>query len=363
MNIYLVGGAVRDVLLGRPVKERDWVVVGATPEQLLQQGFKPVGKDFPVFLHPKTYEEYALARTERKINKGYKGFTFYASPNVSLEEDLLRRDLTINAMAKDTEGQIIDPYGGQKDLQAKCLRHVSDAFAEDPVRILRLARFSAKLVEFNVHADTLQLMQKMVTAGEVDVLVPERVWQELVRALTEEAPWRFFEVLKDAKALSILFPAIKSSSPSLKRLTTVAALTDSPLLRFAALLSPLKVDQIEDLCQHYRVPQSYKDLSLLVAREYSHYMKLDIQNASSILQFLSALDAIRRPSRFKKCLELYNMFDRQQRSKEINHVLRESLKVVKNVSTKPFLVQELKGLAFAKALKKARIDVIQEILK
>lgn len=363
MKIYLVGGAIRDALLGRPVKERDWVVVGAMPDQLLQLGFKPVGKDFPVFLHPKTHEEYALARTERKISKGYNGFTFHAAPCVTLKEDLLRRDLTINAMAQDEKGRIIDPYGGQKDLQDKSLHHVSDAFAEDPVRILRLARFSAKLPDFKTHPDTLELMQKMVAVGEVDALVPERVWQELVRALAEKAPWRFFEILDNAKALSILFPAIKSWPLSLKRLMTVSSKTDSPLLRFAGLMSSLKIKQIESFCQRYRVPQAYKDLSLLVALEYSHYMKLDIQNAHAILKYLNALDAIRRPSRFKLCLGLYNMLDHGKKSKAMNDTLFRSLNVIKSVSTKPFLVQGLKGLAFAKALEDARISVIEEILK
>jgi tRNA nucleotidyltransferase (CCA-adding enzyme) len=363
MKIYLVGGAVRDELLGRPVKECDWVVVGAMPDQLLHLGFKPVGKDFPVFLHPKTHEEYALARTERKINKGYKGFTFYTSPDVSLEEDLLRRDLTINAMAKDEHDRIIDPYGGRRDLAEKKLHHVSSAFVEDPVRILRLARFAAKLPDFSIHSDTLQLMQKMVGMGEVNALVPERVWQELFRALTEVAPWRFLNVLIDAKALSILFPEIKKSFQlASARLTKVAALTDSPMLRFSALLSPLKKDQIEALCKRYRVPASYRNLSILVSREYVHYMRLDIQNGSSILKFLNALDALRRPMRFRQCLELYYMFDSQQKTKTMNHVLLRSLNVVKKVDTAPLLAKELKGLAFAKALEKARIDAIEDNL-
>jgi tRNA nucleotidyltransferase (CCA-adding enzyme) len=362
MKIYLVGGAIRDALLGRPVKERDWVVVGAIPDELLQLGFKPVGKDFPVFLHPKTHEEYALARTERKVSKGYSGFTFHAAPDVSLEEDLLRRDLTINAMAQDENGHIIDPYDGQKDLKAKSLHHVSDAFAEDPVRILRLARFSAKLPDFNTHPNTLKLMKKMVSIGEVDALVPERVWQELVRALGEVASWRFFEILEDANALSILFPEIKSSPQSLKRLMKISSKTKSPLLRFAALTSPLKIEQIAALCQRYRVPQSYKDLSLLVAREYPHYMKLDIQSASAILKYLNALDAIRRPSRFKLCLELYDMLDHGGKTQEINRVLFKSLDLIKRVSTEPFVAEKLKGLAFAKALENARIDVIEESL-
>ena len=207
MEIYLVGGAVRDELLGRPVKERDWVVVGATPEQMLAQGFKQVGKDFPVFLHPESSEEYALARTERKTAPGYHGFEVHAEPEVTLEQDLLRRDLTINALAKDHTGDIIDPYGGLNDLENRVLRHVSDAFAEDPVRILRTARFAARYdhLGFNVAEETNALMQTMADNGEADALVAERVWQELVKTLDEKRPSRFFETLRECGALKIVF--------------------------------------------------------------------------------------------------------------------------------------------------------------
>ena len=203
---YLVGGAVRDQLLGLPVTDRDWVVVGATPEQLQQEGFRLVGQDFPVFLHPTSGEEYALARTERKTAAGYHGFAFHAAPDVTLEQDLARRDLTINAMAEDEHGQVIDPYGGQRDLADRVLRHVSPAFAEDPVRILRLARFAARFADFRVAPETVALMREMVAAGEVDALVAERVWQELSRGLMERRPSRMFEVLRDAGALQKLLP-------------------------------------------------------------------------------------------------------------------------------------------------------------
>jgi tRNA nucleotidyltransferase (CCA-adding enzyme) len=207
---YLVGGAVRDQLLGRPVTERDWVVIGATPESLIAQGFKPVGKDFPVFLHPETHEEHALARTERKTAPGYRGFSVHTGPDVRLEDDLLRRDLTINAMAVDEDGTLIDPYGGRRDLQGRCLRHVSPAFREDPVRILRIARFAARYAPlgFTVTDDTCRLMADMVAAGEVDALVPERVWVELERALGEKAPRAFFQTLQAWGALGRLFPEI-----------------------------------------------------------------------------------------------------------------------------------------------------------
>ncbi|EKD92292.1 MAG: hypothetical protein ACD_29C00083G0003, partial [uncultured bacterium] len=208
MKVFLVGGAVRDELLGRSITERDWVVVGSSPEELIASNFQPVGKDFPVFLHPKTHEEYALARTERKTGRGYKGFHFYTSPNVTLEEDLERRDLTINAMAKSESGQFIDLFGGQADLKAKLLHHVSPAFSEDPVRVLRVARFAALLPNFQVHPETNRLMSHMVQQGEIDALVSERVWKELSRALENENPCRFFEVLDACGALVILFPAL-----------------------------------------------------------------------------------------------------------------------------------------------------------
>src|SRR5256885_5337521 len=208
MKAYIVGGAVRDALLGVPVNDRDWVVVGATPDDMLAAGYKPVGQDFPVFLHPQTHEEYALARTERKTAPGYHGFTFHADPSVTLEQDLERRDLTINAMAQDADGRVIDPFGGRDDLRDKVLRHVSPAFAEDPVRILRLARFAARFDDFAVAPQTLALMRDMVRAGEVDALVPERVWQELSRGLMERRPSRMFEVLRACGALARLLPEV-----------------------------------------------------------------------------------------------------------------------------------------------------------
>ncbi|MGE0073122.1 MAG: multifunctional CCA tRNA nucleotidyl transferase/2'3'-cyclic phosphodiesterase/2'nucleotidase/phosphatase, partial [Thiomonas sp.] len=207
-QVYIVGGAVRDALLGRPHGDRDWVVVGATPQQMIDAGFVPVGRDFPVFLHPQTHEEYALARTERKTAPGYHGFAVYAAPGVTLHDDLLRRDLTINAMAQTVDGELIDPHGGLRDLQAKVLRHVSPAFAEDPVRILRLARFAARWPDFTVAAETLALLRDMVAAGEADALVPERVWQELSRGLMEPRPRRMFEVLRDCGALARLLPEV-----------------------------------------------------------------------------------------------------------------------------------------------------------
>ena len=244
MKTYVVGGAVRDELLGLPVKDRDHVVVGATPEEMVTLGYKPVGKDFPVFLHPETHEEYALARTERKSGRGYKGFTVYAAPDVTLEDDLRRRDLTINAIAKAEDGTLIDPFNGEKDLQNRVLRHVSDAFAEDPVRILRVARFAARF-GFSVHETTAALMRKMVESGETDYLVPERVWQEFSKGLMEERPERMFEVLEACGLRERLLPELE----------TQPELMSGPLaVRFALLAWSLAEDEVETLCRRLRVP-------------------------------------------------------------------------------------------------------------
>lgn len=274
LKIYLVGGAVRDQLLRLPVKEKDWVVVGATPEEMMVRGFKLVGKQFPVFLHPKTYEEYALARTEQKVQKGYKGFIFYTAPDVTLEEDLKRRDFTINAIAKAPNGKLIDPYNGQQDLKNKIFRHISDAFQEDPVRILRLARLATKFPDFSIHYDTLDLVKKMINSGEMNALVPERVWKELVRALNNENPDRFFTVLHQCNVLSILFPEIKIEGKGMTALISVANRTRSGVIRFSALLSDLTPVEIQKLVKRYRVPNEYKDLAILVARFGMDYMNL-----------------------------------------------------------------------------------------
>ncbi|MBV8802084.1 MAG: multifunctional CCA tRNA nucleotidyl transferase/2'3'-cyclic phosphodiesterase/2'nucleotidase/phosphatase, partial [Gammaproteobacteria bacterium] len=257
MKIYLVGGAVRDQLLGIPVKEKDWVVTGATVQDMLNQGFRQVGKDFPVFLHPKTHEEYALARIERKIGRGYTGFTFDTSPTVTLEEDLLRRDLTINAIAETPEGEIIDPYHGREDLAKKILRHVSSAFAEDPVRILRVGRFAARF-NFPVAEETINLMKQMVAAGEVDALVPERVWKELERALTEKYPFQFFAVLEKCEALEILFPHISIDNPGILALKQDIHLPTNSQVRLAILLHALSIEDINTFCDRYRIRNSHR---------------------------------------------------------------------------------------------------------
>jgi tRNA nucleotidyltransferase (CCA-adding enzyme) len=290
VKIYLVGGAVRDELLDLPVKERDYVVVGATPEEMVKLGYKPVGRDFPVFLHPQTHEEYALARTERKSGRGYKGFTVYASPEVTLEEDLKRRDLTINAMAKAEDGTLVDPFGGKKDLQSRVLRHVSDAFAEDPVRILRLARFAARF-GFEVHPQTMQLMRRMVDSGEADYLVPERVWQEFARGLAEPNPERMFDVLKRRGLLDRGFAELKTWPPRF---------AGSLPVRFAHLTWALKADEIEALCERIRAPNEVRELAVTAARNRD---RLKAATAESLLSLLKGADAFRRPERFAELLE------------------------------------------------------------
>lgn len=301
MKTYLVGGAVRDQLLGLPVKEKDWVVVGATQHDMLQKGFRQVGKDFPVFLHPETNEEYALARTERKIGPGYTGFAFNAAPNITLEDDLKRRDLTINAIAQTPEGEIIDPYHGRDDLEKKLLRHVSPAFAEDPVRILRLGRFAARF-GFQVAPETIELMRKMVDQGEVDALVAERVWKELERALLEKYPEKFFEVLVACGANQILFPQIAIPGPGIQALLKATQHSFNAAVRFAALLHTHSENEINALCKRYRIPSDYRDLVLLVSKNLSAYQHARQLNPDELLNLLLSVDAFRRESRFKDYL-------------------------------------------------------------
>lgn len=337
LETYLVGGAVRDELLKRPVHERDWVVVGATPEEMVDRGFKPIGKDFPVFLHPKTKEEYALARTERKTAKGYKGFEFYTDKNVTLLDDLKRRDLTINAIAKDEKCQLIDPFGGQADIKKKILRHISPAFAEDPVRILRIARFASMLGDFVVANETNELMRSMVESGEVDALVPERIWKELSRALSEPHPERFIEVLRDCGALANIFPEIDAlyGVPQTEKwhpeidtghhliltMKMAARLTQDAETRFAVLCHDLGKGTTpkeilpshhgheergarltKNLCQRIRAPRSFTDLALLVTQYHGRVHTLDEQKPTTLVKLLMKLDPFRKPDRFEKFL-------------------------------------------------------------
>ncbi|HEX6689528.1 MAG TPA: multifunctional CCA tRNA nucleotidyl transferase/2'3'-cyclic phosphodiesterase/2'nucleotidase/phosphatase [Burkholderiales bacterium] len=294
MKSYVVGGAVRDELLGLPVKDRDHVVVGATPEEMVKKGFKPVGKDFPVFLHPTTHEEYALARTERKSGRGYKGFTVHAAPDVTLEDDLRRRDLTINAMAKAEDGSLIDPFHGKRDLEARTLRHVSEAFSEDPVRILRVARFAARF-GFEVAQATMELMKKMVDAGETDYLVPERVWQEFSKGLMEERPGRMFEVLEACGLRERLLPELE---------TQPEVMAGSLAVRFALLAWALAEDEVETLCRRLRVPNEPRELALLVSRNRQRLESANAATPAELLELLKRTDAFRRPERFAELLEV-----------------------------------------------------------
>lgn len=339
MKTFLVGGAVRDELLGYPHKEKDWVVVGATPEDMLAAGFQQVGKDFPVFLHPETKEEYALARTERKTSPGYKGFDVHATPDVTLEQDLLRRDLTINAIAKDEAGEIIDPLNGLQDIHDRILRHVSPAFTEDPVRILRVARFAARYLHlgFMVADETMQLMKQMVADGEVDALVPERVWQEMEKALGERSPSRFIEVLRDCGALERILPEldrlfgvpqpeehhpeVDTGIHTLMVLQQACRLSDDTGVRFAALMHDLGkgvtpesewphhieheargADIVLDVCKRLRVPNEYRDLAERTARFHLHYHRALELKPSTVVNTLEQLDAFRKPQRFEKFL-------------------------------------------------------------
>jgi tRNA nucleotidyltransferase (CCA-adding enzyme) len=339
MEVYLVGGAVRDELLGRKVAERDWVVVGATPDELLRQGYRQVGREFPVFLHPQTHEEYALARRERKSGAGYRGFVTDAAPTVTLEDDLKRRDLTINAMARSLDGTLIDPHGGRRDLEARLLRHVSEAFVEDPVRILRVARFAARFAPlgFRVAGETLELMRAMVTSGEVQALVPERVWQEAERALGEARPAAFFEVLRACGALAHIFPEVEAlfgvpqpaqwhpeidtGVHTLMVIDMAARLSPLASVRFAALTHDLgkaltphekwprhpghevaSVRLVTELCARLRVPNEFRDLAILVARHHGVVHRAFELRPGTVLELLENTDALRRPERFESFL-------------------------------------------------------------
>lgn len=304
MKVYAVGGSVRDELLGQPVTDHDWVVIGATPEEMTRRGFRPVGADFPVFLHPDTHEEYALARTERKTAPGYRGFTFHASPDVTLEEDLRRRDLTINAMARAEDGTLIDPFGGEADLRLGLLRHVSEAFAEDPVRILRVSRFAARL-GFRIADETLLLMRQMVASGEADHLVPERVWQEVSRGLQERQPSRMLAALDACGALRRVMPELTAALVERGHRLDVAATAGLALPeRFALLTLGLPEGEVQSLADRLRAPSDCRDLALLVARESILGDPLAGLGPEPLLALLERCDAFRRPERLQGLLRV-----------------------------------------------------------
>ena len=405
MKTYLVGGAVRDELLGYPFKEKDWVVVGATRDDMVNAGFLQVGKDFPVFLHPDTKDEYALARTERKTSPGYHGFEVHAEPDVTLEEDLQRRDLTINAIAKDENGELVDPYGGVRDIEHKILRHVSPSFAEDPVRILRVARFAARYLHlgFIVADETMQLMHNMVDAGEVDALVAERVWQEMEKALGERSPARFIEVLRDCGALRIILPEldclfgvpqpekyhpeIDTGIHTLMVLQQACKLSNNIDVRFAALLHDLGkgttpeaewpahinheargADIVLQVCERLRVPNGCRDLAERTARFHLHYHRALELKASTVVKTLEQLDAFRKPERFEKFLLASEADARGRPGYENRHFeqgdfFRKALKAASNVDVTALREQGFENLKLAEKIREERISKVNEIKK
>lgn len=401
INTYLVGGAVRDKLLGLTIKDKDWVVTGASPEQMLEQNFRAVGKDFPVFLHPETHEEYALARTERKTAAGYHGFQFHTSPDITLKEDLLRRDLTINALAEDSDGQIIDYYGGKKDLEQRILRHVSPAFAEDPVRILRVARFAARFAPlgFTIATETMQLMRDMTNNGEVNALVAERVWQETSRALNEKTPSRYIEVLRACGALKVLFPEIDclfgvpqvekyhpeidTGIHTLMTLEQAAALSNDGCVRLAALLHDLGkgttpedelpqhiaheergVPLVKALCERYRVPNHDRQLAEISARQHLRIHRSLELRPNTLVKLLEKVDAFRRPERFEQLL-IVCQADAQGRTGLENKpypqadFLRSMLHSCQQIEVQSIIQQGFKGTQIREEIYRARIRAVK----
>lgn len=403
MKTYLVGGAVRDKLLNRPVTERDWVVLGETPESMLAQGFRAVGKDFPVFLHPKTSEEYALARTERKTAKGYKGFSVDASPEVTLEQDLLRRDLTINAMAMTENGELLDFYGGKRDLEQRVFRHVSPAFAEDPVRILRLARFAARYAPlgFTIAPETLDLMRSMVKAGEVDALVPERIWAELVKALAEEKPSAFFYVLKDCGALAKIFPEIDAlfgvpqpekyhpeidcGVHSLMALEQAALLSNKLEIRFAALIHDLGkalsatdnlphhygheqkgVSLVEKMCARLRVPNNFKSLALHVTQYHTHCHKVRELRAGTLVDLLQTLGAFKQDNHVQEFIlaceaDARGRLGFENTVYESGDFFRQAVKITTQTDTSAALNRGLEGKKVGEAIRQLRVQALNAL--
>ena len=401
MKIYLVGGAVRDKLLGLPVKDRDWVVIGATPKKMIEEGFEPIGENFPVFLHPKTKEEYALARTERKSGKGYKGFVFYSSPKVTLEDDLKRRDLTINAIAEDENGELIDPYGGEADLKNGILRHVSPAFVEDPLRVLRIARFAA-CFGFKIADETIKLLHIISKSNELDTLTPERVWSEMEKALAGKYPTRFILALRSCNALKILFPEIdalfgipqdKKYHPeidvgrhTLMALNQSVQLSSDPIVRFSVLVHDLGkattpkeqlpnhdghetrgVNIIDSFCERYKIPNKYHDLAACVSEFHIDCHQIQEMEPKEILERLEKLDAFRRPERFKQFLTACESDSRGRAGFEEKEFPQakyflNALEISRGVNVGLLANKSLKGKELGEALRKERIKILEEAL-
>ena len=400
MQIYLVGGAVRDELLGLEVKDRDWVVVGATPEQMTDLGYKPVGRDFPVFIHPDTGEEYALARTERKTGPGYKGFVFNTSDRITLEQDLERRDITINAIAKDENGNLIDPFNGRKDLEQKIIRHVSNAFVEDPLRVLRIARFAAQF-NFPIAGETQSLLREISATDELQTLTPERVWVETEKALQTRQPRRYFEALRECNALAALFPEIDrlfgvpqpehhhpeidSGVHTLMVLDQAASITAEPEVRFAALVHDLGkgttpqqawprhhgheergVELINGLCDRLRIPNRYRELAVLVSRYHLDCHRINEMKANTVMRKLEGLDALRRPERFDQFLLACEADARGRKGKEQQDypqagIFRKYRAACMTVTASPEDIRNLKGTEIAEHLRAQRIEAIRKV--
>jgi tRNA nucleotidyltransferase (CCA-adding enzyme) len=405
MRTFRVGGAVRDALLGLPVHDQDWVVVGATPDEMIAAGYLPVGKDFPVFLHPDTREEYALARTERKTGRGYHGFAFHASPDVTLEEDLARRDLTINAIAQAGDGSLIDPFGGQRDLKARSLRHVTEAFREDPVRILRVARFAARFTEFSLAPETLELMRGMVAEGEADHLVPERVWQELARGLMERQPSRMFEVLRACGALERILPEVEQLWGVPQRadyhpevdtgvhnmmVLDMSARLAAPLpVRFACLTHDLgkgttpadvlprhigheqrSAKLLKTVCNRLRVPNDCRELADVVAREHGNIHRSAELGAAATVRLLERCDAFRKPQRFDLVLlacecDARGRLGLEERPYPQRERLLAALAAARSVDTAPIAEQAreqgLQGDQIGERIQQARTQAVAQL--
>ena len=400
MQIYQVGGAVRDELLGFEVKDRDWVVVGATPEQMTDLGYKPVGRDFPVFIHPDTGEEYALARTERKTGPGYTGFAFDTSEEITLEQDLERRDITINAIAKDENGNLIDPFDGRKDLEQKIIRHVSDAFVEDPLRVLRVARFAAQF-NFPIAGETQSLLKEISATDELETLTPERVWVETEKALQTRQPRRYFEALRECNALAALFPEIDrlfgvpqpehhhpeidSGVHTLMVLDQAASITAEPEVRFAALVHDLGkgttpqrswprhhgheergVELINGLCDRLRIPRRYRELAVLVSRYHLDCHRINEMKATTVMRKLEGLDAFRRPERFDQFLLACEADARGRKGKEQQDypqagIFRKYRAACLTVTASSEDIRNLKGTEIAEHLRAQRIEAIRKV--
>lgn len=401
MQIYMVGGAVRDKLLGRAVVDHDYVVVGATVEEMLAAGYTPVGKDFPVFLHPETHAQYALARTERKVAKGYHGFEFYTDTDVTLEDDLIRRDLTINAIAEDEQGRLYDPYHGVADLNKRILRHISPSFAEDPLRVLRVARFAARYADygFSIAHETLALMRSLVDQDEVDALVAERVWQEVEKALAGDNPWIFFQVLRQCGALARLFPEIDRlfGVPQAKQwhpevdtgvhtmlvLQQAARLSPQPVVRFAALVHDLGkgttpeeqwpkhpaheargVPLVEALCKRLKVPGQYRALALLVTEFHLNFHRIKELKAATVVDLLARLDAFRRPERFEFFLlaceaDAKGRPGYENSSEDKTQCFRDFFQAASGVRSSEIIAQGFQGMAIAEQLRIKRIAAVK----